>query len=102
MLRPITVLLVLLAAPACNPNGTCVLEDPNEGTYHPSTCMINYGKRACDGTHEVFFQEDSTAGLLRCKLAGFEAIDSRTSHDNEKKLQNGDVVILFRTTKPKP
>jgi hypothetical protein len=66
-----------LIALGCNSNGTCIREpeagaDSEDGPS--SMCMLEYPKAACDKIRDgKFFEEDKSAGLLRCKSMGFES-----------------------------
>jgi len=69
MNRRALVALVSLGLLACNPSGTCIVtDDPSH-----DQCIVNPNKNACSHYKpSEFFAEDSVAGTMRCKAAGFE------------------------------
>jgi hypothetical protein len=91
---------VVSLASGCDTKGTCVIERGDEDASSASQCMINYRKRACDQPGAVFFEEEATAGFVRCKASGFESINAQTAREDTAKLKAGEAVILFRPRKP--
>jgi hypothetical protein len=64
--------IALLGLTACNPSGTCLLEDDQSGTLG-AQCIVNTPKRTCVGKlgPGEFFAEDPGAGLARCTARGY-------------------------------
>jgi hypothetical protein len=98
--RLLVLLLVSTPAMGCNPQGTCIMIDKSDDPAQADFCWVQYYESACrdtgkSGTTEVeFFKEDSTAGFVRCKDAGFTT--GVPQPEIERKLESGDTVSLQR------
>jgi hypothetical protein len=77
------VLLTTVVLFACKSDGTCVNE---------STCDVNTRKDMC--SKGEFFPEQGTAGVIRCKSAGFRSSGSRES--DEFALKKGNVLVFVK------
>jgi hypothetical protein len=85
--RLVALALLCSGLIACG-SGTCVEHGG------PDSCSINVQGRNCSSSapHE-FFKEDATAGLLRCKMAGYK---TKVGPTEEAKLKNGERVMFFK------
>lgn len=80
---------------ACNSRGTCLHERPDESLSNPSECWVNEDSRSCNEARGTFFKESPSAGMLRCKAAGFEA-----GKQSGKELLDGNAAAFLRFGKP--
>lgn len=82
--------MALFTLAGCDTKGTCITD---EESSFGGFCHLNYRKSECASVSGKFFDENSTAGLLHCKMAGFDRyVAGGSSKSAEQALKDGDMV----------